>query len=126
METKRRLLVAEDDLEMRTLLKRVLMREGFEVETAANGREAVELLQLGRRYDLIISDIRMPEKDGEQLLKEAQVLRPGLKVVLVTSWGELDQCARLRQQGAFDYLTKPFKIPDLLDVIDRAMEVTAQ
>ena len=121
METKRRLLVAEDDLEVRTLLKRVLTREGFEVETAANGKDAMGLLQAGRPYDAVISDIRMPEKDGEQLLRESRQLRPDLKVVLITSYGELEQCNRLLREGAFDYLTKPFKIPDLLDILDRAL-----
>lgn len=122
---RHRLLVVEDDLELRTLLRKVLTREGFEVVTASDGQEALSALQRAPSFDLLISDIRMPEKDGEQLLEEARKLQPSLKVVLITSYGEMDQYARLLKKGAFDYLTKPFKIPDLLDIIDRAVTMAA-
>lgn len=120
MSAGRRLLIAEDDLEMRALLKKVLTREGFEVEIAANGREAMTFLQETGPFDLLLSDVRMPEKDGEQLLTEARALQPSLKVIMITSYGEFEQFNRLKEKGAYGYLTKPFKIPDLLDIIDRA------
>ncbi|CAN5490704.1 hypothetical protein BH09SUM1_BH09SUM1_00100 [soil metagenome] len=105
---------------MRALLKKVLTREGFEVEIAANGREAMTFLQETGPFDLLLSDVRMPEKDGEQLLTEARALQPSLKVIMITSYGEFEQFNRLKEKGAYGYLTKPFKIPDLLDIIDRA------
>jgi DNA-binding NtrC family response regulator len=117
---KLRLLIAEDDIDLRTLLQRTLTREGFEVDVAGDGREALRILRRDPSYDLLISDIRMPEKDGEQLMAEARGLRPDLKVVLITGYAELKDHQALIRKGAFEYLPKPFKIPDLLDVIDRA------
>lgn len=123
MKTKFRLLIAEDDLDLRSLLQRTLTREGFDVDTAANGRDALRLLKQDPTFDLLISDIRMPEKDGEQLMDEARKLCPDLKVILITGYAELEQHYALMKKGAFDYVTKPFKIPDLLEVIDRATEM---
>lgn len=118
-----RLLVADDDPELRHLLQKTLTREGFRVDTAPNGVEAInQLRNSGIVYDLLISDLRMPEKDGAQLLLEARTLNPTLKVIIISGCTELDQYLRLLKKGAFEYITKPFKIPDLLDVIDRAME----
>ncbi|MBI1291481.1 response regulator [bacterium] len=119
--TKRRLLVAEDNSEMRELLRRTLSREGYHVDTAAHGADALELLRAGACYDLLISDVRMPEMDGEELLKAARSLKPDFKVILVTSFGGPDDSQRLRGLGAIDFVLKPFKIPDLLDVIEKAL-----
>ena len=119
-----RLLIAEDELEMRTMLRKTLTHEGYEVETAANGREALDLLRRdGHGYDLLITDLRMPEKDGEQLLLEALQLLPNLKVIIISGYSDIEQHLALKKKGAFEYVIKPFKIPDLLDVIDRATAV---
>ncbi|MCC5876652.1 MAG: response regulator [Candidatus Sumerlaeia bacterium] len=123
MKEKFRLLIAEDELDLRMLLQRTLTREGFDVETAANGRDALRILKTNPDFDLLITDIKMPEKDGEQLMEEARALCPDLKVVLITGYAELQQHYQLMKKGAFDYVTKPFKIPDLLEVIDRATGV---
>lgn len=115
-----RLLVAEDDVEMRALLKRSLSREGFEVEVACNGREALQLLQSRPAYDLLITDIRMPEKSGDDLITDVRGEFPDLKIVVVTGYSELNQQVALLQRGVFGYITKPFKIPELIELIDDA------
>ncbi|MEQ8821630.1 MAG: response regulator [Sumerlaeia bacterium] len=115
------LLVAEDDPEMRALLSKVLTREGFSVTTAQHGQDAVDYLRNGVSCDLLITDIRMPGKDGIEVLREARQLRPGLKVVMITAFTDMEIYLEVIREGAFEYLTKPFKIPDLLDVVDRAM-----
>lgn len=116
-----RLLVAEDELELRTVLRKTLTHEGYEVETASNGREALELLRRDAHgFDLLITDLRMPEKDGEQLLHEALELLPNLKVIVISGYSDIQMHLALKQKGAFEYVIKPFKIPDLLDVIERA------
>jgi DNA-binding NtrC family response regulator len=120
--TKPRLLIAEDNSEMRELLRRTLSREGYEVDTAIHGVDALQLLDSGTHYDLLISDVRMPEMDGEQLLKAARQRKPDCRVILVTSYGSPDDNNRLRGLGAIDFILKPFKIPDLLEVIERALE----
>jgi DNA-binding NtrC family response regulator len=117
----KRILVAEDDPEMRLLLRKALSREGYEVETVGDGLEAVNTLRERADFHLLVTDIRMPHKDGIEVLREVRELRPGLRVIMVTGYGELDQYLSVMRQGAFEYLTKPFKIPDLLQVVDRAL-----
>jgi DNA-binding NtrC family response regulator len=120
MSDKIRLLIADDDIQMRNLLKRTLLKEGFLVETAANGREAIGLLTAGTHFDLLITDLRMPEKNGEELLADVRKTHPDLKVIVITGYSDLSQSLRLLRNGAFEFIAKPFKIPDLLEVIDRA------
>jgi len=122
---KRRLLIAEDNPEIRELLRRTLSKEGYEVETANHGADALTLIESGQPYDLLISDVRMPEMDGEQLLQAARRSRPDFKVILVTSFGSPDDSRRLRDLGAIGFLLKPFKIPDLLDAIEKALSPEA-
>ena len=116
-----KLLVAEDDKEMRQVLSKTLSREGFEVRTAGNGEEALALIEREPGIRILVSDIRMPVKTGEQLLEELKRARPDIRVIFITGYGELDQYASLMKQGAFDYVTKPFKIPDLLAVLEKAV-----
>ena len=122
---KRRLLIAEDNPEIRELLRRTLSKEGYEVETANHGADALTLIESGQPYDLLISDVRMPEMDGEKLLQAARRSRPDFKVILVTSFGSPDDSRRLRDLGAIGFLLKPFKIPDLLDAIEKALSPEA-
>lgn len=121
MPTVPKLIVADDDEEMLSVLRRALEREGFAVTCAGNGVQAIEQLRAHPETDVLVSDIRMPEKDGVQVLTEALQLKPGIRVVLITAFGGIEQYARLRDLGAFDFLAKPFKIPDLLAVLDRAL-----
>ncbi len=122
MENTIRILIADDELEMRTLLQRTLSREGFSVDTASNGDDAISILQQDSAYDILISDIQMPGKGGEELVPEAKKLLPKLKIIVISGYAEIEQFLKMMNLGAFDYVKKPFKIPDLLDVIDRAME----
>ncbi len=117
-----RLLIAEDEPETRALLKRTLVREGFVVSVAADGAEALELLRADPSFDVLVSDVRMPVKDGLELLREVRKLRPELRVILITAYLDVQQYYEVMKSGAFEYLSKPFKIPDLLEVLDRAME----
>lgn len=115
------ILVAEDDAQMRTLLRKALEREGFGVLTASDGVEALEILRTEEEVSLLLTDIRMPRMDGLQLLEHARTERPDLRIVLMTAYAELDQYLDLLRKGAFDYLPKPFKIPDLLSAVERAL-----
>lgn len=117
-----RLLIVEDDDEMRTLLRKALTRENYEVRTAQHGVEAIGMLEKGEEFDVLVTDIRMPQMDGMELLRRVRKLRPGLRVIIITAYAELDNYLEVMREGAFDYLTKPFKIPDLLGVVERAVE----
>lgn len=106
---------------MRQLLRKALSREGFEVVTAEDGQDALDRLAEDPRFDLVITDIRMPRMDGEELLQRLHAERPSLRVILMTAYAELDQYLSLMRSGAVDYLPKPFKIPDLLAVVERTL-----
>ncbi len=116
-----RMLIAEDDADTRLLFRKVLEHEGFEVQVAKNGREVLEILKKDPKYDILITDIHMPEKDGMAVLKEALRITPSLKVIMVTAYAEIDLYLQSMREGAFEFVTKPFKIPDLLHVVDRAL-----
>lgn len=114
-----RLLVADDDDELRGLLRRVLEREGYEVTTAADGTQARALLA-GTTFDFLVSDIQMPGLDGFALMTQARALHPTLRVVLITAYPSLIQHNEAVAQGAVECLAKPFKIPDLLMLLEKA------
>ena len=121
MPQPQRLLVVEDDPQMRQLLRKALVREGYDVVSAEDGVQALETLANDDAFDLIVTDIRMPRMDGEKLLAELHQKHPQFKVVLMTAYAELDQYMELMRAGAVDYLPKPFKIPDLLAVVERSI-----
>ncbi|MCG5055600.1 MAG: sigma-54 dependent transcriptional regulator [Myxococcales bacterium] len=115
-----RLLVVDDDEAMRDLLREELEDEGFPVEVATGGRGALQRLQRGD-IQVVVSDVRMPDIDGLDLLREIQALDPRPLVVTITGFGSIDTAIRAVKLGAFDYLTKPFEFKDLLRTIERAL-----
>ena len=115
-----RLLVVDDEEPQREMLGNILMRAGFEVETAADGREALERLEQDG-FDLLLTDQRMPNLDGLELLERVRKLSPGLPVVLMTAFGTVSTAVDAMKRGAADYLTKPFERDELLLVIEKVM-----
>jgi DNA-binding response OmpR family regulator len=109
-------LVVEDDPDLLELITRVLEKENFEVMTATNGREGLALASARPRPNLIISDIRMPDMDGLQMVREIKEdpnTKPLPVIFLTAKAAPLDMVAGI-QAGARHYLTKPFKVPDLI------------
>jgi serine phosphatase RsbU (regulator of sigma subunit) len=105
-----RLLVV-DDVEMnRDLLARRLAQQGYEVEMAVNGREALDVLRSGREFDLVLLDVMMPELDGYQVLEalHADPVLKSLPVIMVSAVNEIESVVRCLEAGAEDYLPKPF------------------
>jgi len=121
MDSAVRLLVADDDVDMLELLRRTLTREGFEVVPVSSGAEALAILRRDSRFGLMISDARMPPMDLEQLLPAVREVAPDLKIIVISGYSELEGYLRHTREGAYAYVAKPFKIPDLLEVIDRAL-----
>ncbi len=115
-----RILLAEDDLSVLEALSLALRHTGYDVLTARNGREALRMLS--PEVDLLISDLWMPQMDGLALLDEARKAVPALQTVIITGNATVPSAVRAMKLGAFDYLTKPFTPPDLLDVVERALE----
>ena len=116
-----RILVAEDDLRIRTVLDRLLQAVGYEVEACTNGREALDAIE-ARPFDLIITDINMPEMNGEELLNRIREnpATSGLKVIVVSTESNEGRIARLREKGAA-FVHKPFTPERLREVV---IEVT--
>ena len=102
-------LVVDDDEVTRNLLREVLQREGYPIHLAGSGEEAVRLIQK-HKFPIIVSDIRMVEMDGMAVLRE--VKQSGLQsaVILMTGFGSMEGAIQAIQQGAFDYVSKPFQM----------------
>jgi two-component system response regulator AtoC len=119
LSSKLTLLVVDDDEVTRKLLKEVLEKEGYGVQLAASGEEAVRLLKRDK-FPIVLSDIRMLELDGMAVLRESKNQDTGTAVILMTGFGSMEGAIEAIQEGAFDYVSKPFKINDLKTVISRA------
>lgn len=123
---KARLLIAEDDADMRDLLQEVLEEAGYETVLAADGRAALALLQLDHEsLDLLITDVQMPMMKGDELLRAARGRRAEVPVIVITAFGSVEQAVEMVKAGAFQYITKPFKTADLLATIEQALERSA-
>lgn len=116
-----RILLAEDDEIMLITLYDRLISEGWEVERAADGREASALLEKGG-YHVVISDIRMPGMDGIGLMEKVKELSPQTEVVLMTAYGSVDDAVDCMRRGAADYILKPFDMDDLTIRVKRHLD----
>ncbi len=119
--TKKSILIVDDEIHVRDGLSEILQQEGFYVETASDGKEAISL-SLNKRFDLMISDIKMPEIDGLQLLDEIQKVNPQIRVIMVTAFGDVQTYLKSMQLGAHEYINKPIRIQELKRVISTIME----
>lgn len=119
-----RILIVDDEAGMREFLSIFLEREGFQVESAHDGQEA---LQAAKRtpFDLIISDLRMPGMDGVRLLEGLRKFQPEVPVILMTAYASADSAIEAMKLGAHDYLTKPFRVEEIKQIVTRALEVKA-
>ena len=118
------ILVVDDDAPIRESLMRILKREEYEVITAAEGEAALEVLRQ-RQVNLILTDLKMPKMDGLQLLKAAKMLSPEIEVIVMTAFGEVDTAVEAMRKGAYHFLQKPLKRPEILLTIARALEKQA-
>jgi len=116
-----RLLVVDDDRSQRSLLAGFLRDLGAEVREADNGRSALEVVGRGR-IDVVITDLRMPEMDGEELLREIQSSNPDIKTIMVTAYGTVQGAVSCLKSGAFDYLLKPLDLDEVEHVVRKAVE----
>jgi len=116
-----RILVVDDERSMRELLAIVLGREGYDVVTAENGRQALDELEK-RPVDLLISDIHMPDMTGLDVLRTAKGLNPDLAGIMVTAFASTETAIEALSMGAYDYIHKPFNVDELKIVVLGALE----
>ncbi len=116
------LLVVEDEEIMRITIVDHLRQQGWDVDEAENGIDALNLAKKNR-YDLIISDIRMPGLDGENLLSKVKQLAPRTEVILMTAHGNSENAVTCLKKGAVDYILKPFDLDDLTFRVQRLLNI---
>src|SRR5215470_6649058 len=115
-----KLLIVDDELVMRQFLTHLLQREGHLVRVAANGNEAMTLLR-EEPADVLLSDVRMPDMSGIDLLKSARELLPHLEVIMMTAFANVDTARDAFLLGAFDFVQKPFDNDLLKETVTRAL-----
>ncbi len=120
MEFKR-ILVVDDEPLMRDFLVETLQRKKYLVEAVGNGSQAIEKVKV-EYYDLLITDIRMPEVSGMEVLEEVKKINPETEIIMITAFGTIENAVGAMKLGAYDYITKPFSADEIEIVVDRAME----
>jgi two-component system response regulator PilR (NtrC family) len=118
------LLVVDDELSMREFLKILLEKEGYEVTTASEASSALELFQK-EEFDLIISDIKMPGIGGLSLLEKVKEIDSSVPVIMITAYASPENAVFAMKSGAFDYITKPFKVDEIIKIIKSALSASA-
>jgi len=115
-----KILIVDDEENSRIGLSKILTKSGYEVLTAENGRQALDTIKQ-EDCSLVITDMKMPEMDGIQLLREIKQYNPDIGVIIVTAYGEVDSYLESMNLGAFEYLNKPIKVDELKKVISKVL-----
>ncbi len=116
-----RILIVDDEENMRHMLSVLLSEHGYHCELAQDGAEAIEKIR-ENNFDFVLSDIRMPRMDGPELLREIKNLEYGPPVIMMSAYGTIDTAIETMKQGAYDYITKPFRTDEILLTIKKAEE----
>ncbi len=120
-EKREKILIVEDEQSMNEVLRILLESEGFEVTSAFDGAEGIDYLKK-EIYDLVITDLRMPEVDGFQVLKTAKELFPDTVVIMITAYGTNERVIEAMKAGAYDFIHKPFQVDEIRIIINKALE----
>jgi nitrogen regulation protein NR(I) len=115
------ILIVDDDAQLRLSFERLLIAEGHTVRTSPTGEGGVEVVRSGIP-DLVIMDVRLPGMDGLQTFQAMHEIEPKLPVIVMTAYGTTDTAIEATKLGAFDYVLKPFEIPEMLATIQKALE----
>lgn len=117
----RNLLIIDDEASMRHMLRLVLEQHGYRVSEAKNGVEAIGLLYK-EKFDVILSDIRMPDMDGLTFLEQPEVSSHGSTIIMMSAYGNIDTALECMKRGAYDYISKPFKPDEVILTLRKAEE----
>jgi DNA-binding response OmpR family regulator len=117
----KKILIVDDDKALRDQLAEILRGAGYETTEAASGRQAVELATEGD-FDLVLLDLMMPRMSGTEVLGELRKVSPRSRVIMLTAFATVENAVEVIKRGASDYLSKPFKIDDLLTRMRRVLE----
>src|SRR5688500_18153994 len=120
-EDRPRVLVVDDEKFIRDIIADFLGMEGYVVRTADDGSSAIAELSRAR-YDMVISDLKMPRMGGLELLKEVARTHPETLTVIMTGFGTVETAIDAMKQGAYDYILKPFKVEEIVHIVQRGLE----
>jgi two-component system, response regulator, stage 0 sporulation protein F len=121
---KGKILIVDDQFGIRILLNEVLQKEGYDTFQAANGLQALEILN-GHVPDLVLLDMKIPGMDGIEILKRMKVLQPDIKVIIMTAYGELDMIQEAMDLGAITHFAKPFDIDDIRKAVEKHINTSS-
>jgi DNA-binding NtrC family response regulator len=121
MSEKPRVLIADDEQNIRRVLRALLSRAGYETETVADGLEALEAMARSGPFDCIVTDLKMPRMDGMELLRTVADDHPDTPVVVITAHGSVGSAVEAVKLGAFDYIQKPFEKDQIRAVVGKAV-----
>jgi DNA-binding NtrC family response regulator len=122
MTDRKRMMVIDDEPMLRITIRDALAAEGYDVETAETGEKGLEMLA-EKRVDILLTDLRLPDRDGIRILKEVKALNQETEVILMTAYGTIDSAVLAMKEGASDYLTKPFSLDELLLLVKRLLRM---
>ncbi|MDO4461326.1 MAG: sigma-54 dependent transcriptional regulator [Bacteroidia bacterium] len=115
------ILVIDDQKSIRSTLKDILELEGYEVALAENGKEGVDMLS-NNKYDILLTDIKMPEMDGMEVLSKAVEIAPSMPIIMISGHGNIDTAVEAIKAGAYDFIEKPIDLNRLLITVKNAVE----
>jgi DNA-binding NtrC family response regulator len=121
MSARASVLVIDDEQGIREMLRYELSQDGFEVEMAENGLAAVEAVKR-RKFDLAITDLKMPGMDGVATVEALRSLDPKIEVIVATGYASVETAVACMKRGAYDYIQKPFDLTELKLLLDRASQ----
>ena len=117
----KKILIIDDEENMRHMLASILSRHGYAIETVGNGRDGLNILQK-KEFDFILCDIKMPVMGGMDFLREARQLDHSSTIIMMSAYGSIDSAIEAMHLGAYDYISKPFKAEEILLVLKKAEE----
>jgi DNA-binding NtrC family response regulator len=118
--SKGRILVIDDEGIVRTSCVRTLKPEGYDVVSAQNGSEGLRMLE-ERKFDVVLTDLKMPDIDGIEVLRKVRETWPDTEVIIITGYQTVDTAVKSIKLGAFDYIEKPFTPDTLIAAVTNAM-----
>ncbi|HVZ98487.1 MAG TPA: sigma-54 dependent transcriptional regulator [Chitinophagaceae bacterium] len=117
----KKILIIDDDVDMGTLLKRFLNKQGYEVEATINGNKGLAKFN-EEHFDIVLCDFRLGDKDGREILQKIKEVKPSTAVIIITGYSDLKTAVDVIKMGAFDYITKPLIPDEVINVIERAIK----
>jgi DNA-binding NtrC family response regulator len=118
--SKAKILLVEDDKNQRGIIKSILTKEGFFVEDAGTGRAGIDLLRFSP-FDVVLTDLKLPDMEGTEILKEVRAQNRPCHVIIITAYGSIPSAIEATKLGAFYYLEKPLEKDQLLLVLQNAL-----